>query len=200
MNIKFLVLGVFSSISFYSSVSFANSSDLSSAVKNYTYKDGEPYGLSQVYKVNSPDEGLPPYYIFMKLGIENAIPFVFNREGVPGKDEPYSRCNVVIKVKDKFLIPERKYKSGYAEDSEPCIGIDKLSIVKGNQDVEWYVANAIYQSESQSLDSSEEVYFYSDGNFCFSEGVTLKLSSKKININDLKKISVDEKYFQECAK
>ncbi|HHU4045586.1 TPA: hypothetical protein ACUB6H_001150 [Enterobacter cloacae] len=35
--------------------------NVSVAVKNYTFKEGEPYGLSQVYKVNAPDVGFPPY-------------------------------------------------------------------------------------------------------------------------------------------
>lgn len=75
--------------------------------------------------------------IFLKLGVDNAYPFVFNREGVPGKEEPYSRCNVVLKVEEQNFIPDRKFKSGYAEDSEPCLGIEKLRVVQGNNDIKW---------------------------------------------------------------
>ncbi|WP_237932103.1 hypothetical protein [Buttiauxella sp. S19-1] len=200
MKNKNLLLNLVSVIVFYSSGAIANSVDVSSAVKNYTFKEGEPYGLSQVYQVNAPDVGFPPYYVFLKLGIENAYPFVFNREGVPGKDEPYSRCNVVLKVNDQNLIPERKYRSGYAEDSEPCLGIDKLQTVKGSKDIKWYVADALYQSEDNSPDKTDEVYFYSGGSFCFSQSLSLKLAANKISMKDLKNLSLNEKDFEECAK
>lgn len=88
--------------------------------------------------------------IFLKLGVDNAYPFVFNREGVPGKEEPYSRCNVVLKVEEQNFIPDRKFKSGYAEDSEPCLGIEKLRVVQGNNDIKWYVTYALYQSEGDA--------------------------------------------------
>ena len=151
------LLGFIIAINFFSSDAFADNMGISDAVKSYTCKDGEPYGLSKVYQINTPDSGFPPYYIFLKLGVENAYPFVFNREGVPGKDEPYSRCNLVLKNNDQYLIPDRKYKSGYAEDSEPCLGIEKLRIVHGSKDIKWFVSDAIYQSENDTPEKTEEI-------------------------------------------
>lgn len=200
MKNTFLFLSLVSVINFYSSGVLANTADVSSAVKNYSFKEGEPYGLSQVYQVNAPDSGFPPYYVFLKLGVENAYPFVFNREGVPGKDEPYSRCNLVLKNNDQYLIPDRTYKSGYAEDSEPCLGIEKLRIVHGSKDIKWFVSDAIYQSENDTPEKTEEIYFYSGGVFCFSEYTSVKLAVNKISIKDLKNLTLDKKDFKECAK
>lgn len=178
----------------------ASNQDVSSAVISFTYKDGEPYGLSQVYQVNAPDTGFVPYYIFLKLGNGNAYPFVFNREGVPGKDEPYSRCNLVLKNNDQYLIPDRTYKSGYAEDSELCLGIEKLRIVHGSKDIKWFVTDAIYQSENGTPEKTEEFYFYSGGVFCSSEGTSVKLAANKISMKDLKNLTLDKKDFKECAR
>lgn len=75
MDNTILLLGFVSAINFFSLGASANDIDLSSAVKSYTFKDGEPYGLSQVYQIDAPDTGFPPYYIFQKLGKENAYPF-----------------------------------------------------------------------------------------------------------------------------
>lgn len=171
----------------------ASNQDVSSAVKSYTNKDGEPYGLSQVYQIDAPGTGFPPYYIFQKLGKGNAYPFVFNREGLPGKYEPYSRCNVVLKINDQYLMPNRNYKSGYAEDSEPCLDIDRMQIIKGNNDIKWYVTEALYQSEGDTPDKTEEIYFYSDKVLCFSKDFSSKLAAGKIKIKDLENLSVDEK-------
>ncbi|SMG55492.1 hypothetical protein [Cedecea sp. NFIX57] len=200
MNNTILLLGFVSAINFFSLGASANDVDVSSAVKSYTFKDGEPYGLSQVYQIDAPDTGFPPYYIFQKLGKGNAYPFAFNREGLPGKDEPYSRCNVVLKVNDQYLIPNRNYKSGYAEDSEPCLGIDRMQIIKGNKDIKWYVTEALYQSEGDTPDKTEEIYFYSDNYFCFSKDFSSKLAAGKIKIKDLESLSVDGKNAEECAK
>lgn len=112
--------------------------------KDYTFKEGEPYSLSQLYKVNATNVGFPPYYIFMQLGVEYAYPFVFNREGIPGKDKPYSRCNVVLNCNAQYLIPDRKYNSGYAEDTEPCLGMENLRIIKGSKDIKWFATDALY--------------------------------------------------------
>lgn len=199
MKNTFLFLGLVNFINFYSSGVLANTADVSSAVKNYTFKEGEPYGLSQVYQVNAPGSGFPPYYVFLKLGVENAYPFVFNREGVPGKDEPYSRCNLVLKKNDQYLIPDRTYKSGYAEDSEQCLGIEKLRIVHGSKDIKWFVSDAIYQSKNDTPEKTEEIYFYSGGFFCFSEGTSVKLAANKISIKELKKLTLDKNDFKECA-
>lgn len=200
MNNTILLLGFVSALNFLSLGVSANDGDVSSAVKSYTYKDGEPYVLSQVYQIDAPDTGFPTYYIFQKLGKGNAYPFVFNREGLPGKDEPYSRCNVVLKINDQYLIPNRNYKSGYAEDSEPCLGIDRMQIIKGNEVIKWYVTEALYQSEGDTPDKTEEIYFYSDKVFCFSEDTSVKLAANKISIKDLKNLTLDEKDFKECAK
>lgn len=178
----------------------ANTADVSSAVKSYILKEGEPYGLSQVHQVNPPDSGFPPYYVFLKLGVENAYPFIFNREGVPGKDEPYSRCNLVLKNNDRYLIPDRKYKAGYAEDSESCLGIEKLSIVQSSKDIKWFETDAIYQSENDTPEKTEEIYFYSARVFCFSEGTSVKIAANKISMKDLKNLTLDKKDFKECAK
>ncbi len=145
-------------------------------------------------------QGFTPYYIFLKLGVENTYPFIFNREGVPGKDEPYSRCNLVLKNNDQYLIPDRTYKSGYAEDSEPCFGIEKLRIVHGSKDIKWFVSDDIYQSENDTPEKTEEIYLYSGGVFCFSEDTSVKLAVNKISIKDLKNLTLDKKDFKECAK
>lgn len=200
MKNTFLFLSLVSVINFYSSGLLANTADVSSAVKSYTFNEGEPYGLSQVYQVSAPDSGFPPFYVFLKLGVENAYPFVFNREGVPGKDEPYSRCNLVLKNNGQYLIPDRTYKSGYVEDSEPCLGIEKLRVVQGSNDIKWFVTDAIYQSENDTPEKTEEIYFYSGGIFCFSEGTSVKLAANKISMKDLKNITLDKKDFKECAK
>lgn len=200
MKNTLLLLSLVSVINFYSSGAIANAVDVSSAVKNYSFKEGEPYGLSQVYQVNAPDAGFPPYYVFLKLGVENAYPFVFNREGVPGKDEPYSRCNLVLKNNGQYLIPDRTYKSGYAEDSEPCLGIEKLRVVQGSKDIKWFVTDAIYQSENDTPEKTEEIYFYSGGIFCFSEDTSVKLAANKISMKDLKNLTLDKKDFKECSK
>lgn len=200
MNNKTLLLGFVSVLNFFSLGAYANDLNVSSAVKSYTYKDGEPYGLSKVYQIDAPDTGFPPYYIFQKLGKWNAYPFVFNREGLPGKDEPYSRCNVVLKVNDHYLIPNRNYKTGYAEDSESCLGVDRMQIIKGSKEIKWYVTEVLYQSESDTPNKTEEVYFYSGGFFCFSKKISSKLAASKVNIIDLGNLSVDEKYFEECDK
>ena len=139
----------------------ANDVDVSSAVKSYTYKDGEPYGLSKVYQIDAPDNGFPPYYIFQKLGKGTHIHLFLIAKDY-GKDEPYSRCNVVLKVNDHYLIPNRNYKTGYAEDSESCLGVDRMQIIKGSKDIKWYVTEVLYQSESDTP-KTEEVYFYSGG-------------------------------------
>lgn len=194
------MLSLISTISFFSFGVYASGVDISSAVKSYTYKEGKPYGLSQVYQVNAPDDGFPPYYVFLNLVKSNAYPFVFNREGLKGKDEPYSRCNVVLKVNDENLIPSRKYNSGYAEDSEPCIGVSRLQIVKGDKDIKWYVSEVLYKAGDEEPEKTDEVYFYSENNFCFSEVVSLKLAAKKISIKDLKGLALDEKDLRECAK
>lgn len=196
----FLFLSLVSVINFYPLNVQANTADVSSAVKSYTFKEGEPYGLSQVYQVNVPESGFPPYYVFLKLGVENAYPFVFNREGVPGKDEPYSRCNLVLKNNDQYLIPDRTYKSGYAEDSELCLGIEKLRIVHGRKDIKWFVTDAIYQSGNGTPEKTEEIYFYSGGVFCFSESTSVKLAANKISMKDLKNLTLDKKDFKECAR
>ena len=200
MRNRILPLGLVGIVSLHSGITLANDGGVSSAVKNYTYKDGEPYGLSQVYSVDAPDNGFLPYYIFVKLGVNNAYPFVFNREGVPGKDEPYSRCNVALKANDKYLIPDRAYKSGYAEDSESCIGVDRLQLIKGSKDIKWYVADTFYQSEGNSPDKTGEVYFYSGGSFCFSQRLSLKLAANKVSMRDLKSITLEDSDFKECAK
>lgn len=95
----------------------------------------------------------------MKLGVEYAYPFVFNREGVPGKDEPYSRCNVVLNVDAQYLIPDRIYNSGYAEDSEPCLGIEKLWIIKGSKDIKWFVTDTLYKSEGDTSKKQKRFTF-----------------------------------------
>ncbi|EPC4019084.1 MULTISPECIES: hypothetical protein [Enterobacter] len=200
MNNKILTKSFVCAMIFFSMRVLADDIDVSSAVKNYTFKDGEPYGLSQVYQINAPDTGFPPYYVFQSLGKENAYPFVFNREGLPGKDEPYSRCNLVLKVNDQYLIPNRNYKSEYAEDSEPCLGIDRIRIIKGKRDIKWYVTEALYQSKGDTPDKIEEIYFYSGVFFCFSKEISSKLAVGKIKIKDLENLSVDEKYFAECDK
>ncbi|MDN2485280.1 hypothetical protein [Kosakonia sacchari] len=174
--------------------------DVLSAVKNYTFKEGEPCGLIRVYQINTPDSGFSPYYVFLKLGIENAYPFVFNREGISGKDEPYSRYNVVLKVNNQSLMPDRKYKSGYAEDSESCLGIEKLRVVQGSKNIKWFMIDALYQSESDTTEKTEEVYFYSGGGFCFSESKSVKLVANKITMEDLKNLALDKEDFEECAK
>ncbi|WP_261641169.1 hypothetical protein [Erwinia mallotivora] len=194
------LLGFIITINFFSSDAFANNMGISDAVKSYTYKDGEPYGLSKVYQINTPDAGFHTYYVFFKLGVDNAYPFVFNREGVAGKEEPYSRCNVVLKVENQNLIPDRKFKSGYAEDSEPCLGIKKLRVVQGNKYIKWYITYAQYQSESGSPEKTEEVYFYSGGHFCFSKEISKKLAAEKISMIELKNINLGKKDFEECAK
>jgi hypothetical protein len=71
----------------------------------------------------------------------------------------------VLKVNEEYLIPDRNYKSGYAEDSKPCFGINTIQIIKGSRDVKWYVSEVLYQSEGDSPDKTEEIYFYSDGFF-----------------------------------
>ena len=200
MNNTIILLGFASIIKLYSLDVFMNDMDLSSTVKSYTYKDGKPYGLSQIYQVDAPDTGFLPYYIFWDLGKGNAYPFVFNREGLPSKNDPYSRCNVVLKVNDKYFIPERNYKSGYAEDSEPCLGIDRIKIIKGSKGVKWYVTEVLYQSGSDVPDKTEEVYFYFDGFFCFSKEISEKLVLGKVTIKNLKDFSMDNKSFEECDK
>ncbi|MFG6078982.1 hypothetical protein [Erwinia sp. OPT-41] len=195
-----LLLGFAIDIFLISFCVMASNQNVSSAVKSYTYKDGEPYGLSQVYQIDAPDTGFPPYYVFQKLGKGNAHPFIFNREGLPGKDEPYSRCNVVLKVNNQYLIPSRNYKSGYAEDYEPCLGIDRIQIIKGSEDIKWYVTEVLYQSEGDKPDKTQEIYFYSGGFFCFSKEISSKLVAGKFTIKDLENLFVDEKYSEECAK
>lgn len=59
------LLGFTITINFFSSDAFANNMGISDAVKSYTYKDGEPYGLSKVYWINTPDAGFQPYYFFI---------------------------------------------------------------------------------------------------------------------------------------
>jgi hypothetical protein len=200
MKNTILLLSLLSVINFYSSGTLASSMDVLSAVKNYTFKEGEPYGLPRVYQTNTPDSGFSPYYVFLKLGIENAYPFVFNREGISGKDEPYSRCNVVLKVNNQSLIPDRKYKSGYAEDSEPCLGIEKLRVVQGSKNIKWFVTDALYQPENDTTEKTKEVYFYSGGSFCFSESKSVKLAANKITMEDLKNLVLNKDEFEECAK
>lgn len=117
-----------------------------------------------------------------------------------GKEEPYSRCNVVLKVEDQNFIPDRKFKSGCAEDSEPCLGIDRMQIIKGNKDIKWYVTEALYQSEGDTPDKTEEIYFYSGKVFCFSKYFSSKLAVGKIKLKDLVNLSVDEKIVDECVK
>lgn len=97
-------------------------------------------------------------------------------------------------------MPNRNYKSGYAEDSEQCLGIDRMQIIKGNKNIKWYVTEALYQSEGDTPDKTEEVYFYSDGFFGFSKNFSSKLAAGKIKTKDLENLSVDEKYAEECAK
>lgn len=200
MKNAIILLSLAGVVNFYSPSVLANAADVSAAVKNYTFKEGEPYGLSQVYKVNAPDVGFPPYYIFMKLGVEYAYPFVFNREGVPGKDEPYSRCNVVLNFNSQYLIPDRKYNSGYAEDSEPCLGMEKLWVIKGSKDIKWFVTDTLYKSEGDTPERTEEVYFYTNGNFCFSQEASVKLAANKITMEGLKNLALDKKDFEQCAK
>lgn len=70
----------------------ANDVDVSSAVKSYTYKDGEPYGLSQIYQIDVPDTGFPPYYIFQNFGGEDGVNKDYHRiiiSGIPKKSGEY---------------------------------------------------------------------------------------------------------------
>lgn len=60
MKNRNLLLGLVDVINSYSLIAFANDEDISSPVKNYTYKYGVPDGLSQVYSVDAPDAGFPP--------------------------------------------------------------------------------------------------------------------------------------------
>lgn len=59
------LLGFIVAINFFSSDAFLNNMGILDAVKSYTYKDGEPYGLSKVYQINIPDAGFQPYYVFL---------------------------------------------------------------------------------------------------------------------------------------
>lgn len=106
----------------------------------------------------------------------------------------------MLKINDQHLIPDRKYNSGYAEDSEPCLGIEKLTIAQGSKDIKWFVTEALYQSGNGMPEKTEEIYFYSGGVFCLSEGKSAKLAAKKISIKDLKSLTLDKKDFKECAK
>lgn len=128
------------------------------------------------------------------------ISFVLNREGVSGKNEPYSRCNAALTVNDKDFIPDRAYKSGYAEDSEPCIGVGRLQFIKGSKDIKWYVADTFYQSEGDSPDKTGEVYYYSSSSFCFSQGISLKLAANKVSMRGLKNITLEDADFKRYAK
>lgn len=77
--------------------------------------------------------------------------------------------------------------------------MESLWIIKGSKDIKWYVTDALYQSEGDIPDKTEEIYFYSDGFFCFSKEISSKLAAGKIKIKDLENLSVDEKYAEECA-
>ncbi|MBS0850060.1 hypothetical protein [Citrobacter sp. JGM124] len=75
-----------------------------------------------------------------------------------------------------------------------------MQIIKGNKDIKWYVTDALYQSEGDTPDKTEEIYFYSDSFFCFSKDFSSKLAAGKIKIKDLESLSVDGKNAEECAK
>lgn len=78
----------------------------------------------------------------------------------------------MLKVNEEYFIPDRNYKSGYAEDSKPCFGINTIQIIKGSKDVKLYVTEVLYQSEGDSPGKTEEIYCYSGGFFCFSKEIS----------------------------
>ncbi|WP_373225120.1 hypothetical protein [Enterobacter cloacae complex sp. ESBL7] len=196
----FIALSIFFQFYVLSFPALSDDSDVISVVKNYAYKDGEPYALSQVYAVEPPDEGFLPYYIYHST-IEGVFPFVINREGVKGKDEPYTRCNIAFKINGKVLIPERRYNSGYAEDSEPCLGfLGSIKKIQGKGNIDWLVTNSVYQIESDNPDKINEVYFNTGNKICYAGDISVRLSSGKIKLSSLGRVLPASNDFSECSK
>ncbi|WP_455843808.1 hypothetical protein [Pantoea agglomerans] len=177
-----------------------NNFDVKRSVEKYVYKNGKPYVLSKVYEVMAPPSGFLPYYIYSD---ENTYvyPFVFNREGIKGINEPYSRCNLAYAINGMVFIPGRKFNSGYAEDSEQCLGFDgDVKTLKNSKGIEWFVTKAVYEVDPDKPDSTYEVYFYLNGFFCFSKNDSHLISVNEGDILILKNKGVAEKDFMECSK
>lgn len=170
------------------------------SVEEYVFKNGKPYPLSRVYEIMSPDSGFLPYYVYVD-NKTNSYPFVFNREGIKDTNEPYSRCNLAFAINGRVLIPERKYNSGYAEDTEQCLGVSgSVKTFKKNNNIEWFVTKTIYDDNSDKPDFNYEVYFYSGGRLCFSQKNSVFISVNKGDILRLKNIHVNKDDFAECSK
>ena len=56
------------------------------------------------------------------------------------------------------------------------------------------------QSEGDTPEKTEEVYFYINGNFCFSQEASVKLVANKIIMQGLKNLALDKKGFEQCEK
>lgn len=175
-----------------------NKYDVISSIERYVYRNGVPYNLSQVYGVKAHEKGFKSYYIYNDKH-SNVFPFVFNREGIKGIKEPYSRCNLAYVMGGEVLIPNRKYKSEYAEDSEQCLGFDDVVRTYDENGVAWFITKSIYHINTDEPDVSYEVYFYLDGKLCFSQVKSQLISIKGVDLSDLKYFNLNKKDFLECS-
>lgn len=78
--------------------------------------------------------------------------------------------------------------------------MEKLWIIKGSKDIKWFVTDTLYKSEGDTPKKTEEVYFYTNGNFCFFQEASVKLAANKITMEGLKNLALDKKDFEQCEK
>lgn len=170
------------------------------SVRNYVFKDGQPYPLSKIYDINSPDNGFLSYYIYFKNKYNNVYPFVFNQEGVKNKESPYSRYNVAFYINGKVLILDRKYNSGHAGDVAPCLGFkgDVKVIHSRNQSV-WFISRVYYGIANDEPAELDEVYYFYGNKLCFLDEVSTEFSSKKLSLSKLNQMIPTQDDFNECS-
>jgi hypothetical protein len=148
--------------------------NISDAVRKYVDEHGVSSELTEVYGIDSPDNGYKSYFLYNEASGSDTRRFIFNQR-VDGEVIP--RCNLLFIYDGNFLIPNRLYKSGSSEDWEPCLGIrDKVRTIRGRNGVDWYLTKTIYHVESDEPDVIDEVYLYKDGKFCYSDEASTLLS------------------------
>ncbi|HFT0376055.1 TPA: hypothetical protein ACH1TY_002274 [Enterobacter mori] len=56
--------------------------------------------------------------------------------------------------------------------------MESLWIIKGSKGIKWFVTDNLYKPEGDTPEKTEELYFYTNGNVCFSQEASVKASSE----------------------
>ncbi|WP_434526442.1 hypothetical protein [Photorhabdus asymbiotica] len=216
MNARFfmaIILSYLMSIFFVSNLSYGKSGNnyVLNKIKDFVYANGTPHSLNSVYGIETPDDGFSAFYIYLwknnlvYISVKDSVrvyPFIYkDEEERKHSGNDYSRCNVSIKYDGKIAIPIRKFQSGSAEDSAPCLGYNTgYRIIKHpGKNINWFIFKVVYEDANLNSHEIYEVYFISkkENKFCYSERVTgLINNNKRFDIN---KETPRELDFDECG-